>query len=111
MTNQGTAPDPEGSGASSRPGDVVDLDALRAARIEAIGDRKVMFGGREWSLVAEMPFEFAEVWASRRRRDCIGSLLLDPSEADEFMALRPSNEDFEALLGAFRVTSGKSEAS
>ena len=107
MTSQGTAPDPEGSGASSRPGDVVDLDALRAARIEAIGDRRVVFGGREWSLVAEMPFEFAEVWASRRRRDCIGSLLLDPSEADEFLALVPSEQDMGALFSTFGVSLGK----
>lgn len=110
MTSQGTAPDPEGSGASSRPG-VVDLDALRAQRLEAVGERWVRLGGRDWRLVAEVPFEFAEAWATRGRFRCAELLLHDPSEAAAFMDVRPSNDDFDALLGTYRVSSGKSSAS
>lgn len=111
MTSQGTAPDPEGSGASSRPDDVVDLDALRAKRLEAVGERRVRLGGREWALVAEMPFEFAEAWAARQRRRCAELLLADPKDVPAFMAARPSNDDFLALLDTFGTTPGKSSAS
>lgn len=111
MTTQGTAPDPEGSGASSRPGDDVDLDALRAKRLEVAPDRGVWLGGRRWALVAEVPFEFAEAWANRERRRCAELFLADPSEAPEFMALRPSNEDFFAILDIYGTSSGKSGAS
>lgn len=102
-----TAPTSSEVGASA----VVDLDALRAQRLEAVGDRRVRLGGREWALVPEVPFEFAEAWAQRRRRHCVELLLADPGDVDEFMALRPSNDDFDALLGTFRTTSGKSSAS
>lgn len=98
-------------GASPRPGGVVDLDALRARRLEAAGERRIVFGGREWLLVSEVPFEFAEAWAQRRRRHCVELLLADPGDVDEFMALRPSNDDFDALLETFRTTPGKSSAS
>lgn len=105
------APASSDAGASSRPGDVVDLDALRALRLEATGDRVVVFGGREFRLVPEVPFEFAEAWATRQRTRCAELLLLAPDDVGPFMALRPSNEDFDALLGSFRTTPGKSSAS
>ena len=38
------APDSEGSGASARP-EVVDLDVLRAARLETLPERVIRFGG------------------------------------------------------------------
>lgn len=111
MASQGTAPDPEGSGASSRPGDVVDLDALRAQRLETVGERRVVLGGRVWVLAAEVPFEFAEAWATRSRRRCAELLLADPADTAEFLAVRPSNEDFMALLDTYQTTPGKSSAS
>ena len=110
MTSQGTAPDPEGSGASSRP-DAPDLDVLRAARLEALGERGFNMGGRYWALVPEVPFEFAEAWATRQRRRCAFLLLENTADVDEFMALRPSNEDFHAILDLYGTTPGKSSAS
>lgn len=111
MTSKGTAPDPEGSGASSRPDDVVDLDALRAKRVEVGGGRRVRLGGRDWDLVAEVPFEFVEAWAARRRRRCVELLLADPAEADEFFGVRPSNDDFLAIIDLYGSSPGKSSAS
>jgi len=89
----------------------VDLDALRAQRLEAVGDRRVRLGGREWALVPEMPFEFAEAWAARQRRRCAELLLADPKETAAFMAVRPSNDDFLALIDSYGTTPGKSSAS
>jgi len=103
-------PDSSESGVSARP-DVVDLDVLRAARLETTGDRVIRFGGREWSLVPEVPFELAEAWRDGRRRAALALLLSDPGDVDEFYALRPSNEDWFAILEAFGTSSGKSGAS
>lgn len=111
MTSQGTAPDPEGSGASSRPGDVVDLDALRAVRLEAVGERRVRLGGREWTLVPEVPFEFGEAWSAGKRIRCAELVLADPADVPAFMALRPSFKDFDALLGVYMTSVGESSAS
>lgn len=105
------APDSSESGASARPDDVVDLDALRAARLETVPARAVRLGGRTWALVPEVPFEFAEAWAQRERRRCVELVLADPTDVSDFMALRPSNDDFNALLEAYATTSGKSSAS
>lgn len=101
------APGSSDSGASARSGDVVDLDALRAQRLETVGERRVVFGGREWKLVAEVPFEFAEAWAKRERRRCVELILADHTDVAEFMALRPSNDDFNAMLEAYSTTPGK----
>lgn len=90
---------------------VVDLDALRAKRLEAVEDRRVRLAGREWSLVAEMPFEFAEAWAERKRRRCVELLLADPKDVAAFIAAKPSNEDFLAIIDTYGTTPGKSSAS
>lgn len=110
MTGQGTAPDPEGSGASSRPG-VVDLDALRAQRLEAVGERWVRLFGRDWQLVPEVPFEFAEAWGMRRRTRCAALILADDTDVEAFMEAQPSNEDFDMVLDQYKTTPGKSSAS
>lgn len=86
---------------------VVDLDALRAERLEVEADRVVVFGGQEWVLVPEVPFELAEAWAQRKRTRCAELLLADAGKVKAFMALRPSNEDFDAILESYRVTPGK----
>lgn len=111
MTSAVAPGDEPGASAVSGQDDVADLDALRAVRLEGVGSRRVKLGGKVWALVAEVPFEFAELYRAGRRRDAMSVLLADPSEADAFMALRPSNEDFSALLDTFQTTPGKSSAS
>lgn len=111
MTSQGTAPDPEGSGASSRPGDVVDLDALRAQRLETTPERRVVFGGETFRLLPEVPFEYAEVFRTGQRVAATRLLFVDPAEAEAFFALRPSSDDVAGLVSLYAVSPGKSSAS
>lgn len=89
----------------------MDLDALRAERLEVTGDRVIVFGGKKWVLVPEVPFELAEAWSQRKRARCAELLLADAKQVKEFMDLRPSNEDFDAILESYRLTPGKSSAS
>ena len=93
------------------PDATVDLDALRAKRLETAPERAVTFGGRDWELVAEVPFEVAEAYRRGDRRRAFQLLLADMDETDEFMALRPSTADFFALLGSYDVSPGESPAS
>lgn len=97
-------------GASSRPDDL-DLDALRVERLEGVGERAIVLGGRRWVLVPEVPFELTEAWARRQRRRVVELLLADPDEATEFLACKPSVADFDLILESFGTTSGKSSAS
>ena len=97
-------------GASARP-EVVDLDAMRAQRLEALGERWVRLFGRDWHLVPEVPFEFAEAWALRRRTRCAALILVDPGDVQPFMDAQPSNEDFDLILEQYKTTPGKSSAS
>lgn len=117
-------PGPEGSGASSRPEvEVVDLDAKRAARQETAERRAIRFGGRDWALVSEAPFEAAEKYRMGHRREFVALFLVAPGangvDADtakaelveEFMALGPSDDDMEAVLNLYGLTLGKRRAS
>lgn len=94
------------AGASSRP-DVVDLDALRAQRLEAAGEHKVMFGGRTFLLEPEVPFAFAEVWSTDRTVENFRLLFTDDDEAEAFFALKPSVSDINAILGSYGTSAGK----
>lgn len=47
----------------------------------------------------------------RQRRRCAELLLADPKETAAFMAVRPSNDDFLALIDSYGTTPGKSSAS
>ncbi|MBX7162012.1 MAG: hypothetical protein K1X95_17120 [Acidimicrobiia bacterium] len=98
-------------GASARPGDVVDLDALRAQRLETAPERSVVFGGKRRALVAEVPFEYAEVYRSGRRVEATRLLFVDDGDADDFFAMRPSHEDVAELVAIYNVSPGKSSAS
>lgn len=92
--------------------DPFDLDAARAARLEARGEpRWFIFGGDKFELPPELPAEFAY-------------LLDDPKEAlrfllandfERFWSLRPSGQDLVALVGwltkAYGAGPGESSAS
>lgn len=99
------APGSTEPGASARP-DVVDLDALRAARLEVEG-RTIRFGGEDFRLLAEVPFELAEVWRTGKRMDAFRLLFADAEDADRFFALRPSWADVNAVLESYGTTAGK----
>lgn len=101
-------PSASAGGVSSRPGDVVDLDVLRAARLEATPERVVRFGGREWRLVPEVPFIYAELWRDGQRADATKLLFADPVDGAEFFALSPSSDDIGELVKVYNTTSGKS---
>lgn len=106
-------PGPVGPGASSRPGDVVDGDALRAARLEQVGERYFRLGGKDWALVAEVPFVYAEMWRDGRRVEASKLLFAEVGDGDKFFAMTPapSSEDMAALVAVFNTTAGKSSAS
>lgn len=97
----------KGQGQESEQVATVDGDALRAARLEAAGERTFLLGGRLWRLRPELPFAAAEVWRSGGRRSVVEMVLLDPSEAEEFLALVPSEQDMGALFSTFGVSLGK----
>ena len=97
----------KGQGQEETQEATVDGDALRAARLEAAGERTFLLGGRLWRLRPELPFAAAEVWRSGGRRSVVEMVLLDPSDADEFLALVPSEQDMGALFSTFGVSLGK----
>ena len=104
------APDSEGSGASARP-EVVDLDVLRAARLETLPERVIRFGGRDFTLVPEVPFAYAEMWRKGDRVDATMMLFAEDGDGPKFFELRPSAEDMAALASVYGTSAGKSSAS
>lgn len=84
----------------------LDLDAARKARAEALGEPLVIvFGGEEFTLPAEKPYDFAILLARGQATDAIESLFA-PDDAVRFWkrdkppAERPSLPDVRALLDA-----------
>lgn len=75
----------------------LDLDAARAARAESRGeDRTFTFGGEEFTLPPEMPFEAAEALLGQDLRKTMTALV--NGQADAFFALSPSVDDLAALV-------------
>lgn len=103
-----SAPDSQGSGASSRPGDVVDLDALRAKRLEVAPSRVIRYGGREWSLVPEVPFVYAEMWRSGMRVAATKLLFAEEGDGDKFFELNPSGDDISEIASLYGTSAGES---
>lgn len=83
---------PDGAG-------VIDLDARKAARLEASGPKQVRFGGSVWTFKAEMPMQVAEDFDRGDVNAAFGQLLADPADAKPFLASADlSKEDFADLL-------------
>lgn len=73
---------------------VIDLDEARAAREEA-EPVTLKYKGDEYTLPAELPFEFAE---NARKEDAHGALaVLFGDKAEKFFAQSPSITDVEDL--------------
>lgn len=83
-----------------------DLDAARAARLEAKGEpRLFVFGGRKFELPPELPAEFAYLLDDAK--EALRYLLSDGF--DDFWAQRPSREDLTDLVGWITKTYGTSQ--
>lgn len=86
----------------------IDLDAARAARAEELGGGHVVtFGGDDFDLPAEVPFEFGVALLEGRYDDALAVLFGDQLEA--FLAHRPSMQDVielaEGVAGAYGLGS------
>lgn len=94
---------------------VLDLDAARAARAEAAGERhQLVFQGATFELPVEIPADFAFFLVENKMREALGALLEE--RFDEFWKLRPSVGDLTELAnGVARLygfgNEGESEAS
>ena len=85
----------------------IDLDAARAARSEALGDRPtVRFSGKDWSLPVELPWAVAEA-SSGQINDLVNALkaLLGEQWA-EFQAHTPTVSDMTTLVEAIPALYG-----
>lgn len=106
----------------------VDLDAARAARAEANGERPtVTFGGKTYELPIEMPFAIVEsVGELQKAQDdqdgiAVAGILANIAQSmfgdryQEFLAAGPSMTDMQSLLenvaGLYGLTPGESPAS
>ena len=83
-------------------GRVVDLDAARAARAEAKGEAPcIRFGGQDWTLPVEMPWEVAEVASEGTAAAAMSAVrLLVGEQWVEFKKHQPSLADVMVLIEA-----------
>lgn len=93
----------------------LDLDRLRAARLEAAKEPPlVTLGGEEFVLPAELPAEFVVVAARGDMEEAVGTLL-DPADVERFWKVRPSVADlmalFEGAPGLYGLDVGEPSAS
>lgn len=92
----------------------IDLDAARAARAEKQEQHSIVFGGEEFALPPEAPFEFAFKLIESDFRGALRELLGE--QTDAFFSHHPTMADITELVdGAGRMYgfdgSGESEAS
>ncbi len=71
------------------------------------------FGGIEWTLPAEVSFEFAELAGQADIRGAMAAIIGD--RVDEFFALKPSTDDMTAFVKTamqiYGIDEGKAPAS
>lgn len=110
-------------------GTKIDLDAMRAARMEAQGEEvpSVVFNGTTFDLPAELPFAVVEATVRLQRASetddnaAAAEVVSDVAKAlfgerfKEFLDMKPSMNDVTALLEgvapAYGTSSGESPAS
>lgn len=87
----------------------IDLDQLRAARLEHDGSepRYVIFGGEKFVLPPELPWDFALALADGEARGGF-RVLLGEADYERFMALGPSTQDMTELINSLDVLYGAS---
>lgn len=80
---------------------VVDLDARKAARLEAAGPRTVRFGGEDWKFKSELPMQVVADFTAGDMEAAFGKLLTDPDRAANFLAAGDlSQQDLAELMRA-----------
>lgn len=85
-----------GKPSTAANGRTINLDEIKAARSEKAGDPiTVTFSGEEFTLPAEMPFEFVDRMAAGDLGG--GAKALFGDQYDRFIALGPSMTDFTDL--------------
>ena len=78
---------------------VIDLDAMKAARLEATGPKQVRFGGRDWLFKPELPMQVVDDFAGGDIQAAFSRLLVVSEMADEFLASGDLTQpDFAELL-------------
>lgn len=92
--------------------DPFDLDAAKAARLEARGEpRWFIFGGQKFELPPELPAEFAYLLDDAK--EALRFLLAE--QFDDFWSHRPSAQDLVDLVAwiskTYRADPGESSAS
>lgn len=92
---------------------VFDLDARRAARLERTGPKQVRHGGRVWDFKPELPMQSAAAFESKDLEQVFEAVLIDPSQAADFVAAGDlSADDFRELLAAvYGLAMGESSPS
>ena len=88
----------------------IDLDAARAARSEARpkeSPKSVKFGGKDYSLPPELPYDFAHFSAFGDLKSALKVLLGEQFTA--FWENKPTVEDMEALNDHLGKVYGKSK--
>jgi hypothetical protein len=95
--------------AATDAADVIDLDARKAARLEAKSPRTVRFGGREWVLKPELPMQCVEHFTAGDLVGAFALILVDPADAAGFLASAElTREDMADLMKAvYGVDLGK----
>lgn len=78
----------------------IDLDAIKAARLETVGkvERKVLFAGKSFLLSPELPWDIAEGLATDDYDQIVSGIKqLLGAKWEDFRALGPSTADVVAL--------------
>lgn len=77
-----------------------DLDAARAARLELEPYKLVRQAGRDWRFKTEIPLSIGELVVDGRADvvELLGTLLLDPGEADDFCRSGLSLTDLNLIV-------------
>ena len=92
----------------------LDLDAARAARDEARADVEsptVTVGGKTYELTPVLLIDAADAYRRSDGAAFVRGILVNPDEADEFLANRLAWADLDEILTVWRVDPGESSAS
>ncbi len=88
--------------------DIVDLDALRAARAEKIGQRQFRLGGEVVTLCPELPIDALEAVQRSDIKALVEALSPDAETSDYLAAQKLTLDDLLPILDEYGVSLGES---